>query len=71
VVRSEKAGFLHRKGKCGEAVTEGQLLAEIVYVYGDTVESVKSPISGVIVMTYPSPAVNTGDYLYGICPLVK
>jgi len=71
VVRSEKAGFLHRKGKCGETVTEGQLLAEIVDVYGDTVESVKSPISGVIVMAYPSPAVNTGDYLYGICPLVK
>ncbi|MGA3404607.1 MAG: succinylglutamate desuccinylase/aspartoacylase family protein [Candidatus Bathyarchaeia archaeon] len=71
VVRSEKAGLLHRKAKCGEAVTEGQVLGEIVDVYGDTLETVKSPISGVIIMAYPSPAVNSGDYLYGICPLVK
>ena len=71
VIRSDKAGFLHAKAKCGETVGEGQDLAEIVNVYGDTVERVKSPISGVIIMAYPSPAVNSGDYLYAVSPVVK
>lgn len=71
VVRSEKAGFLHRKTKCGEVVAEGQVLAEIVDVYGDIVESVVSRISGVILMAYPWPAVNSGDYLYAVCPSEK
>jgi uncharacterized protein len=66
VIRSEKAGFLRARAKCGEAVTEGQDLAEIVNVYGDTVESIKSPFNGVIIMAYPSPAVNSGDYLYAV-----
>ena len=65
VVRSEKAGFLHRKTKCGEAVSEGQVLAEVVNVYGEIVNTVISPISGLILMAFPWPAVNSGDYLYG------
>jgi hypothetical protein len=69
VVRSEEAGFLHRKAKCGELVAENQVLAEIVDVYGQIVESVISPVSGVILMAYPWPAVNSGDYLYAVCPL--
>jgi hypothetical protein len=71
IIRSEKAGFLRAKAKCGETVTEGQELAEIVNVYGDTVERIKSPFSGVIIMSYPSPAVNTGDYLYAVSPLLE
>ena len=70
VIRSEKAGFLRTKAKCGEVVKEGQDLAEIVNAYGDTVESVKSPLGGVIIMAYPSPAVNSGDYLYAVSPVV-
>jgi predicted deacylase len=70
VVRSEKAGLLHAKAKCGEVVTEGQELAEVVNVYGETVERVKSPLGGVVIMAYPSPAVNSGDYLYAVSPVL-
>ncbi len=40
VIRSEKAGFLRAKAKCGEAVSEGQVLAEVVNVYGEIVNTV-------------------------------
>jgi predicted deacylase len=70
VIRSEKAGLLRTKAKCGEVVTEGQDLAEVVNAYGDTVETVKSPLSGVIIMAYPCPAVNSGDYLYAVSPVL-
>jgi len=71
VIRSEKAGFLHARTNCGEVVSEGQTLAEIVNVYGDSIESVRSPLGGVIIMAYPSPAVNSGDYLYAVSPLLE
>jgi predicted deacylase len=71
VVRSEKAGLLHAKARCGEVVTEGQELAEVVNLYGDTVEHVKSPLAGVVIMAYPSPAINSGDYLYAVSPLLE
>lgn len=69
IIRSNKGGFLHRKAKSGDMVAKDQALAEIVDVYGDSIETVRAPTSGVILMGFPSPAVNSGDYLYCICPL--
>ena len=69
IVRANNGGFLHRKVKTGTSVSKGEILGEIVSIYGDTMATLTAPIEGVILMAYPSPAVNAGDYLFCICPL--
>ena len=66
-VRAPGSGILIRDVRAGHRVTKGQRLGGINNFYGDEVHSIQSPTNGVIMMSFPVPAVNTGDPLWVIC----
>ena len=66
-VRAPCSGILIREVKAGHRVTKGQTLGKINNFYGDEIRSIQSPTNGVIMMSFPVPAVNTGDTLWVIC----
>jgi predicted deacylase len=62
---AEKGGLVHMLLNAGDAVTKGQVLAEIVNPYGDIVEKITTPVDGWI-LAYPllnSQCVATGDFV--------
>lgn len=66
-VRAPDTGILIRNVKAGEKVSRGQLLGRINNFYGDEVSKILSPTSGIVMMSFPWPAVNTGDGIWVIC----
>lgn len=68
VIRADHGGLLHRSAKAGDKVTKNQVLAEIVDIYGSRISAISSPVDGIVLMSYPSPVVSSGDYLYCVCP---
>lgn len=65
VVRAKRGGLLRLKIEIGESVTEGQEVAEICNVFGETVERVHAPKGGIARLIWSAKVVNTGD------PIVK
>jgi uncharacterized protein len=65
VVASRRGGLVHLKVRIGDAVGEGQEIAEICDVFGDPLEKISSPADGIVRIIWTHKAVNTGD------PLVK
>jgi len=66
-VRAPGSGILIREARAGNKVTKGQRLGRIRNFFGEEIQSIESPTNGVIMMSYPLPAVNTGDPLWVIC----
>lgn len=66
-VRAPGSGVLIREARAGHKVTKGQRLGKIKDFFGEEIQSIESPTNGVIMMSYPVPAVNTGDLLWVIC----
>ena len=65
VVSAQRGGLLRLKIEIGEALTEGQEVAEICNVFGETVERIYMPRAGIARLIWSAKAVNTGD------PIVK
>lgn len=66
-VRAPTSGILLRDKRAGDKVSKGQRLGRLKNFYGNELDSIESPADGVIMMSYPMPAVNTGDSLWVIC----
>ncbi len=61
VVRARNAGLLRLKVRIGDPISQGQELAEICNVFGETVERVCSPGDGIAGLVWTHKVVNTGD----------
>lgn len=61
VIRASRAGFVHMKAQLGTPVSQGEVLAEILDVFGNMVERVTAPRPGVPGMIWTRKVVNSGD----------
>ena len=61
VVRAERAGLVRLLVGIGDEITEGQELAEIRNVFGEIVEVIRAPGSGIAGLIWTHKVVNTGD----------
>lgn len=61
VVRASRAGLVRLKVRIGDTIMEGQEVAEICDVFGDIVERVHAPGSGIAGLIWTRKVVNTGD----------
>ena len=71
VLRTKHGGLYYPKVECDDIVSEGQIVGEVKNVFGDVLETVSSPIDGVVIITYVSRVVNTGDKVIGICQVLE
>lgn len=60
-IRARRAGLLHTLMPLGREVRRGEMLARIVDIYGDTVETVLAPEPGVFVRATTLSTVSTGE----------
>jgi len=65
VVRAVRAGLLRLKVQIGDLIETGQEVAEICNVFGEVVEGVRAPGTGIAGLVWARKVVNTGD------PIVK
>jgi len=65
IVRCGSGGLVRLAVGVGQEVAAGDVIAEIVNVFGDVVETVRSPEPGIARLIWNAKAVHTGD------PLVK
>jgi predicted deacylase len=60
-IRARRGGLLHTVAELGAAVAQGDVLARIVDIFGDTVETVMAPASGICVRATTLSTVSTGE----------
>ncbi len=60
---ADLGGIWRPKIKAGDLVEEGNVLGNIVNIFGDTIQTIKAPFSGLANNTRTSAAVNSGDTL--------
>jgi hypothetical protein len=60
-IRAKRGGLLHTDAKLGAVVKQGDLLARVVDIFGDTVETVLAPQPGVFVRSTTLSTVSTGE----------
>lgn len=65
-VRAKRGGFFESLVKPGEIASTGQVIGRIYSVFGDTLEEVKAPMSGLILIVNFRPAKCVGDPLFSI-----
>jgi predicted deacylase len=65
-VHCNRGGGLHPEADLGDEVTEGQVVARIVDVFGDTVEELTSPIDGFILRAMRFASVSTGAEIFWV-----
>ncbi len=65
VVHARRGGLVHLKVRIGEAMQQGQEIAEICDAFGDVVERILAPADGIARIIWTHKAVNTAD------PIVK
>ena len=63
------SGFCITRVRAGDAVGPGQLLADIVDGHGDTVERIRSPRPGTVMMLRRQAEIGTGDAIAMLGPL--
>ncbi len=61
VIRATRAGLLRLRIAIGDEIAEGQVVAEVCNVFGETVETVVSPGHGTAGLVWAHKVVNTGD----------
>lgn len=60
-LRASKGGLLRTEVELGAVVERNQLLATIVDIWGDTVETIRAPVAGVFVRSTTLSNVSTGE----------
>jgi len=60
-IRARRAGLLYTVATLGSPVKKGDLLARVVDIFGDTVETVVAPEAGVFVRATTLSTVSTGE----------
>ena len=60
-LRAHRGGLLHTEATLGALVRKGEVLARIVDIFGDTVETVVAPEPGVFVRSTTLSTVSTGE----------
>ncbi|MCW4036943.1 MAG: succinylglutamate desuccinylase/aspartoacylase family protein [Candidatus Bathyarchaeota archaeon] len=60
---AERGGIWRQMVAAGQKVSEGQILGEIVNLFGETLQTVKAPFDGVANNSRTSRVANTGDTL--------
>ncbi len=60
-LRATKGGLLRTEVELGAVVERDQLLATIVDIWGDTVETIRAPVAGVFVRSTTLSNVSTGE----------
>ena len=69
-VRAKRGGFFESFVEPGEVVKEGQTLGKIYDVFGETLEVVKSPRDGLVLIVNFRAAKCVGDGLYSISEII-
>ncbi len=59
-VRVNRGGMLHIKVRPGQYVRKGQLVGEVRDMFDDVIDSLKAPVSGIVVRCSVQPIVSTG-----------
>jgi predicted deacylase len=62
-IRSDRGGLWIQKAASGERVKKGQVLGEVVDLFGDTLQTVTAPFDGVTNNSRTSVVANSGDVL--------
>ena len=65
-VRADIDGIMRPIAKLGQKVRKGQRLAMVADPFGETEESILSPISGIVICVNNLPLVNEGEAIYHI-----
>jgi hypothetical protein len=68
-VRAPRGGVSRRACKSGDVVREGELLARVGGLFGESPEDVVSPTDGVVIGHATLPIVNQGDALFHIAEI--
>jgi predicted deacylase len=66
IVFPTRGGLLADGRPLGEHVEEGQTIARVIDPFGEVVEEVRAPASGVILTVPANPAIGTGTWAYEI-----
>ncbi len=61
VVHARRGGLVRLSADVGQTIAEGQTLGEIWDVFGDVVETLRSPAAGWCASSGPARSVNSGD----------
>jgi predicted deacylase len=61
--RAERGGLWIQKAAAGERVKEGQVLGDVVDLFGDTLQTVIAPFDGIANNSRTSVVANSGDVL--------
>ena len=71
-VKSGTGGIFRRVKKPGDEVEQGELMAEVLHPYENTVlEEIKAPCSGVVFFAHKSPLVSENSVLYKVIKRLK
>jgi predicted deacylase len=70
-IHADADGFLRPKVKLGQPVQEGEVLAEIVDLLGQTRCQVRSPVTGIINDIRTAPSIRCGEWLYLVGRVVE
>ena len=60
-IRARRGGLLHTVAELGAVVERGEILARIVDIFGDTVETVAAPAAGIFVRATTLSTVSSGE----------
>lgn len=69
-IRAKRGGFFTYMVNAGDIVKEGQIIGQITDPFGEVLESINAPISGVVNIINFLSAKNTGDPLFSIVELI-
>jgi hypothetical protein len=65
-LQAKHGGIWRQKVDAGQRVEEGEVLGEVVDLFGETLQVVNSPFDGVANNSRTSHVVNTGDTLLSV-----
>jgi predicted deacylase len=65
-VRAERGGFFRKRIVAGDQITAGEVIGEMVNLWGETTAAITTPASGVVLFVTTSPAIADDGLLVGI-----
>jgi predicted deacylase len=71
VITSTVDGLFYSVIKCGQTIKKGALLGYVTDYFGNRITDFYSPISGIVLMSYVTPVVNTGEDLFWLSETKK
>lgn len=70
-LHAKRGGIFYPSVQVGSIISKGDVIGEIRNIKGETLETITSPMTGVILCMITNPIVNTGDFLLIICGTEK